>query len=152
MCMLTLFAAVVSALWGMSSAGGPWRACWVCGSGVIMVSPGSWVLVSDRRNPSIHVPHPNRKPGAEHRNEWSRREREGEKNTWTHWKCERDMSEALECCTDLWSACFSSPLLSTSTELRQNAANRQLRAHIYFHPSLAYACSKHYKPNSLITA
>lgn len=41
------------------------------------------------------------------------------KTTWTRWKCERDMSEALECCADLWSACFNSPLLSTSTELRQ---------------------------------
>lgn len=79
MCMLTLFAAVVSALWGMSSAGGPWCACRVCGGGVIVVSPGSWVLGSDRRDPSIHVPHPNRKPGAEHRNEWRRREREREK-------------------------------------------------------------------------
>lgn len=76
MCMLTLFTAVVSALWGMSSAGGPWRACRVRGGGVIVVSPGSWVLGSDRRDPSIHVPHPNRKPGAEHRNEWRRKERE----------------------------------------------------------------------------
>lgn len=66
LCWLTLFTAVVTALWSVSPAGGPRCAGWVCGSGVIMVSPGSWVLRFEKRESergihssiraSIHIP------------------------------------------------------------------------------------------------
>lgn len=71
-----------------------------------------------RQKGSIHPRSPSKPQTRSRAQEWMEQEKE-RKTTWTHWKCERDMSEALECCADLWSACFSSPLLSTSTELRQ---------------------------------
>lgn len=59
LCWLTLFAAVVTALWSVSPAGGPRCAGWVCGGGVIVVSPGSWILEVRRErkwawDPSVH--------------------------------------------------------------------------------------------------
>ena len=57
---LTLFATVVTALWSVSPARGPRCAGRVCGSGVIVVSPGSWVLRLEKGEsergirPSVH--------------------------------------------------------------------------------------------------
>lgn len=78
---LTLFTTVVTALWSVSPAWGPRCAGWVCGSGVIVVSPGSWVLrfkkgESERGiHPSIRTciqPHSQSKPQTGNR---ERRER-----------------------------------------------------------------------------
>lgn len=96
LCRPTRFAAVVAALWSVPPTGGPRCAGRVCGGGVIVVSPGSWVLRFEERekasvgsihpvvHPSIHIPRPNRKPGAQKKErggeeERHRKERERER-------------------------------------------------------------------------
>lgn len=122
LCRLTLFTAVVTALWSVPPAGGPWCAGWVCGGGVIVVSPGSWVLRFEKRESergihpsiraSIHIPRPNRKPGAERAGRGRRRggeDREGESQKerepiWVCWKRESDICKSLQA---LWGSLAS---------------------------------------------